>query len=176
MLGAAAWKRTSGRLLLMTILTVIAVFTCRPALVSAHAYVVQSSPTVSQSLQQSPGVVEIEFDENVQLIPDGLTVTNVDNQRIDLGDGHLNPVNHREIEIRIPKQLAKGLYTIHWQVISADGHLVSGTIPFGIGVDVNALHLGASETGYTPGVWMVLDRILQYAAGPRHRWRDRLAP
>ncbi|KRW91384.1 copper resistance protein CopC [Alicyclobacillus tengchongensis] len=163
MLDTTTYRRLAGRFLIVAIFATLTVLTFRPAPVWAHAYVVQSSPAVSQSLKHSPGIVEVEFDEDVQLVPGGLSVTNVDNQRIDLGDGHVTPTNPREIDIHIPKQLANGLYTIHWQVVSADGHLVSGTIPFGIGIDVNALHLGASETGYTPGVWMVIDRILQYA-------------
>ncbi|WAH36428.1 copper resistance CopC/CopD family protein [Alicyclobacillus dauci] len=133
-----------------------------PMVASAHAYVVQSSPTVSQSLSNAPSIIEVRFDENVQLVPDGLTVTDEDNHRVDLQDAKLDPQDHNEIKCRVPSNLPKGIYTIHWQVISADGHMVQGTIPFGIKVDVNSLHLGATETGYTPGPSMLLDRCSEY--------------
>ncbi|WP_206831538.1 copper resistance CopC/CopD family protein [Alicyclobacillus fructus] len=129
---------------------------------SAHAYVVHSSPAPGQSLKSSPGRIEIEFDEPVQLLPGGLTVTNVDNQRVDLGDGHRNPSDSRQVDVDVPSRLPRGLYTVHWQVISADGHLVSGSIPFGVGINVQSLTLGATEQGYRPGVWMVIDRVLTY--------------
>ncbi|WP_206922357.1 copper resistance CopC/CopD family protein [Alicyclobacillus suci] len=139
-----------------------AAFFFMPMVASAHAYVVQSSPAVSQSLSKAPSVVEVQFDENVQLVPGGLTVTDVDNHRVDLQDAKLDPKNHREIEVHVPANLSKGLYTIHWQVISADGHMVQGTIPFGIGIDVSSLQKGATETGYIPGAAMILDRTAQY--------------
>gem|GEM_PF-517731 len=140
----------------------VALFVHTPS-AAAHAYVVHSSPSPGQSLASSPGRIEVEFDETVQLIPGGLTVTNVDNQRVDLGDGRRNPLHANEVDVDVPKHLPKGLYTVHWQVISADGHMVSGAIPFGIGVNVQSLQLGASEQGYRPGFWMVVDRVLTYA-------------
>ncbi|SIS49847.1 copper resistance protein CopC [Alicyclobacillus vulcanalis] len=131
--------------------------------VAAHAYVVHASPAPGQSLPSSPGHVQLVFDEPVQLMPGGLTVTNVDNQRVDLGDGHQNPARADELDVSVPKALPKGLYTVHWQVISADGHLVSGTLPFGVGIDLRSLELGTTEQGYQPGFWMLADRVLIYA-------------
>lgn len=150
------WKLWTGLLMVLLVLLI------SPATASAHAYVVTSNPTINESLQSPPKTVEIQFDENVHLVPDGLTVTDEDGHRVDLGNGRTLPSNGREIVCTLPQNLGKGVYTIHWQVISADGHTVEGTIPFGVQVDVKALHLGATEAGYVPGVPMVLDRTVFY--------------
>lgn len=133
-----------------------------PVTVFAHAYVISSNPAASQSFQKAPTQVEVQFDENVQLSAQGLTVTDEDGKRVDSGDGKLDPANHHEIICHLPASLPKGVYTIHWQVVSADGHTVEGTIPFGVQIDVKSLHLGATQTGYTPGAAMLIDRTLEY--------------
>lgn len=133
-----------------------------PQTVFAHAYVVSSTPSTGQSLAHSPARVEIRFDEAVQYVPGGLSVTDIDNKRIDLGDGHLESKHRDAITCTLPANLPKGLYTIHWQALSADGHMVEGTIPFGVQMDMSKLSSAATESGYTPGFAMIADKTLQY--------------
>ncbi|WAH38809.1 copper resistance CopC/CopD family protein [Alicyclobacillus dauci] len=133
-----------------------------PPTVSAHAYVVQSTPSTNQTFQTAPVKVDVQFDESVQLGPQGLTVTDEDGHRVDNHNGHLVSTDPHEIECTLPSHLNKGVYTVHWQVLSSDGHMVEGTIPFGVQVDVKSMHLGATQSGYTPGPAMIVDRVCFY--------------
>ena len=104
---------------------------------SAHAVLVASDPVDGARLQSAPTVVTLTFDEPIRLVPaaaqviagDGATV-NVEPARI-RSDGVT-------IEIPLPGHLPKGSYTATWRVVSADTHVIAGSITFGVGQDAHA--------------------------------------
>ncbi|GMA50852.1 hypothetical protein GCM10025857_22090 [Alicyclobacillus contaminans] len=147
----------------------------------AHAFIVQSTPTDNQVLQQSPHLVEITFDEPVQTVFGGLTVTNDSGLRVDNGDAHLQADNPRILECTLKSGLPDGVYQVQWRVISADGHPVSGIIPFRVGTGTSAAGAVTQNSGYTPGVDMLLIRSLfllglMLVQGGLLFWRFVLAP
>lgn len=104
-----------------------------PALpAAAHAVLVSSTPADGTRLNAAPNAVQLVFDENVQLPANSATVLAVDGRRVDAGDAQ---ADGGTIRIPLRVDLPRGTYTASWRVVSADGHVVTGAISFGVGVD-----------------------------------------
>ncbi|PKG23290.1 copper resistance CopC/CopD family protein [Niallia nealsonii] len=100
---------------------------------SAHAYITNSTPVENESLDKAPKKVEIEFNEKIQ---SGFTVLNVLNsagERVDKRDVAIDKKTQKSISVTLKDGLKNDVYTVEWRVLSADGHSVSGMIPFSIG-------------------------------------------
>ncbi|SFU93169.1 copper resistance protein CopC [Alicyclobacillus macrosporangiidus] len=131
-----------------------------PTTVSAHAYVVHADPPPNAALASAPATVQIWFDEPVQAVFDALQVTGEQGQRVDRGDAHVDANDPKHLLVSLRPGLGQGLYTARWRVVSADGHPVSGTLPFSVGQAAS----NASVTGqaYLPGADMVAVRWGEY--------------
>jgi len=102
-----------------------------PATAFAHAGVVRTSPAYRQRLAGGPGRVEIVFDQRVTALPNAIKVYGASGRLLsrattpaDGGFGIVAPV----------ERLPRGAYTVRWQAISGDGHVVSGVYTFGVRV------------------------------------------
>jgi len=134
-----------------------------PHLASAHAYIVKSTPSENEIMNQSPGKVAIQFDEEIQAAFHSLKVVDQTGKRVDQNDAHINKKNQAMIEASLKPKLQDGTYTIQWNVISSDGHPISGTIPFQIGdAAKSGQQAVATTTGYTPHADMIIIRWLFY--------------
>ena len=102
----------------------------RAATVSAHAELTSSTPVDGAVLDAVPAEVELVFSENVGT-PAALTVLGPDGS--ELGGGDLAVVGDTMSRTVDGGAGAAGAYTISYQVTSADGHPVSGSIGFSIG-------------------------------------------
>ncbi|MBZ9536017.1 copper resistance protein CopC [Cytobacillus oceanisediminis] len=101
--------------------------------VSAHAYITNSNPSENEILEEAPEKVYIEFNEKIQT---GFTILNVLNssgERVDQKNIVINPDTEKSIEVDLKPELPNDIYTVEWRVVSADGHSVSGMLPFSIG-------------------------------------------
>lgn len=130
-----------------TILYLVAFASGAPA--SAHAYIVQSSPTAGATLAQAPAVVSIQFDEPVTL-PDGPAIEVVDaaGRRLDHNDAAIDP-NDATTVIAHLSRLTPGAYRVRWRVVSADTHVVHGIFTFGYGAAAGAAEESA-DTLFDP--------------------------
>lgn len=131
-----------------------------PPTASAHAYVVHADPPPNAALASAPVTVQIWFDEPVQAVFDALTVTGEQGQRVDRGDAHVDAHDPKHLLVSLRPGLGPGLYTARWRVVSADGHPVSGTIPFSVGQA--ASRAPVTSQGYVPGADMVAVRWGEY--------------
>jgi len=102
-----------------------------PATAFAHASLKQESPGFRQRLAVSPRQVLLQFDQSVDALPKAIVVLNVHGRNV-AGPPRSIP-SHRELVASLPR-LPKGPYTIRWQALSNDGHIVSGVYTFGVGV------------------------------------------
>ncbi|MCL6548330.1 MAG: copper resistance CopC/CopD family protein [Alicyclobacillus sp.] len=162
--------------LLVTLLALCWLETVSIPVASAHAYIVNAYPAANQVLREAPREVRIQFDEPVQLMLGALTVTDEAGRRADVGDARVDPHNADVVECHLRPRLPAGLYTVHWRVISADGHPVEGVIPFTVGAapqgrgspaaapGTSSAQTGGYSEGYRPGPAMILIRWLQYLA------------
>ena len=117
--------RRAATALLVALLAVIAV----PTAASAHALLVSEAPKAGAHLGTAPGVVVLEFSQNLNPQLSHATVTDPTGRRwngeVDSG-----------AEIRIPLATnASGVYTVDWTSVSeVDGHLITGSFSFDVGV------------------------------------------
>ena len=96
----------------------------------AHAVLTSSAPCDGQRLIGAPVEVRFTFDEPVNLADDATAVLTDSGDRVDgaptLVDGGTTVV------VPLSGTLAGGAYTASYRVVSADGHVVSGAIRFGV--------------------------------------------
>lgn len=102
-----------------------------PAAAAAHASVLHMIPSSREEVRRAPDAIELRFDEPVTVLSDSVRVYDARGRIVSwpghsFGDGStvLAPLHH----------LAKGAYTVRWQVVSDDGHVVSGVYTFGVRV------------------------------------------
>ena len=115
------------RALLLAVLAALAL----PSVAFAHASLRQESPGFKQRLDVSPRQVVLQFDQSVDALPKAIEVLNLKGRNL-AGTPRSVP-SQRELVAPLPR-LPKGPYTVRWQALSNDGHIVSGVYTFGVGV------------------------------------------
>src|SRR3954470_19419012 len=61
-----------------------------PSFASAHAYIIKSTPSENQILNQAPQKVTIKFDEKIQSSFNSIEVYNSAGKRVDQKNGHID--------------------------------------------------------------------------------------
>ncbi len=107
----------------------LAALALSPALATAHATLVKSSPARRATLAESPPRVELVFSERLEAAYARLRVEDASGARVDLGDVGLARDDARRLTVSLPP-LAPGAYTIRFRVVSVDGHVVESSLPF----------------------------------------------
>jgi copper transport protein len=102
-----------------------------PAAAFAHASLRYETPSFKQRLALSPRQVVLRFDQPVNALPKAIVVLTPNGRNL-AGPARAIP-SQREIVASLPR-LPKGPYTIRWQALSNDGHIVSGVYTFGVRV------------------------------------------
>jgi methionine-rich copper-binding protein CopC len=100
-----------------------------PAMVGAHAVLVKSSPARRAVLSVPPSRVELTFNERLEPAYSTVSVAAADNARVDDGKVVVGPEDPRRLSVGLAG-LKPGSYTVKFRVLSVDGHVVEGTIPF----------------------------------------------
>jgi copper transport protein len=102
-----------------------------PATAFAHASLVRGYPAFRERLVRSPYEVVLRFDQSVTALPHSIVVLTGDGKNV-AAPARAIPAK-RAIVARLPK-LPRGPYTVRWQAMSNDGHVVSGVYTFGVRV------------------------------------------
>ena len=114
------------------LLAVVLVALAAPASAWAHASLLKETPGFKQRLAASPRQVVLQFDQTVDALPKAIQVFTLKGKNV---AGTPRAVTSaRELVASLPK-LPKGPYTVRWQALSNDGHIVSGVYTFGVGVN-----------------------------------------
>jgi copper transport protein len=106
-------------------------------LANAHAVLVSSTPVDGTRLDTAPAEVTLTFDEAIELVPATAQVIAEDGTRVDTAAAHVS-ADGATVVIPLRANLPAGSYAAMWRVISADTHVVSGSISFGIRQDAHA--------------------------------------
>ncbi|WKB35643.1 copper resistance protein CopC [Terrilactibacillus sp. S3-3] len=124
----------------------------------------KTTPSAGTAVNQNPAEVRLQFDEAIQNEAPFIAVLDSKGHKVQIGRAEINKQNGHIVSVRLQKHLSKGIYTVNWRVISADGHPVGGTFMFGIGEHSAALQGGApsAQSFYRPSLAMVGDRFLLY--------------
>ncbi|WP_433279421.1 copper resistance protein CopC [Pseudonocardia xinjiangensis] len=104
---------------------------------AAHAVLDSSSPQDGARLEHAPATVTLTFDEAVQPIPASDEVISATGVRVDTGR-LTQSADGTTIVLPLRPDLPTGTYAVTWRVVSADTHIVGGSITFGVGVDPSA--------------------------------------
>jgi copper transport protein len=102
-----------------------------PAAAFAHASISTSYPAYRERLASSPRDVILRFDQSVTALPHSIVVLTPDGKNV-AAPARAIPAKNA-IVARLPK-LPRGPYTVRWQAMSNDGHVVSGVYTFGVRV------------------------------------------
>lgn len=130
------------RAILVAVLAALAL----PASAFAHASLIKETPTFKQELTASPRQIVLEFDQTVDALPKAIEVLTPDGKNV---AGKPRAVTaQRELVAALPR-LPKGPYTVRWQALSNDGHIVSGVYTFGVGVAAPAVTDAVGAQGPT---------------------------
>lgn len=106
---------------------------------SAHDSLVESSPAANDEIEVAPASAVLTFSAEVQsegtLSPqiELFAASAVEETAVALASAAT--VDGVVVTQALP-ELAAGNYTLNWQVVSSDGHPISGTIPFTVSVGV----------------------------------------
>jgi copper transport protein len=116
-----------------------------PAVASAHATLRSTTPSFRSELKQGPAVIRLTFDQNVKVLPGSIRVLN------GVGKNFADPARaNGTVVVAKVRHLKLGAYTVRWQAISADSHVVSGVWTFGVGVPAPAVENAYGAGGPTP--------------------------
>jgi copper transport protein len=116
-------------LLLLIGLMLVSGLTARTA--SAHASLVQAVPEANSHLSESPSVISVTFNEQLDT---GLYYIKVLDHKGSAVTNQSAKMNAEQtgLELELPK-LPDGIYLVSYHVISGDGHPVGGSYPITIG-------------------------------------------
>jgi copper transport protein len=115
-----------------------------PAVASAHATLRSTTPSFRSELKQAPSVIRLQFDQQVKVLPGSIRVLN------GVGKNFARPARANGTEVvAAVRHLKLGAYTVRWQAISADSHVVSGVWTFGVQVPAPAVENAYGAGGPT---------------------------
>ena len=92
-----------------------------------------------------PAAVRIWFDGQIEPVFSTIRVENQDKQRVDTGDGGVDPGDNRVLQVKVPP-LPPGRYRVYWSVVARDGDVGAPARCSSLAVRVRRL-VGMSATG-----------------------------
>ncbi|MEX2500089.1 MAG: copper resistance protein CopC [Wenzhouxiangellaceae bacterium] len=124
------------RVLPAVVLGLMLALICGQAL--GHARLVHTEPADGETLAVGADAVTLEFSESIQprFSHFGLHYLGQDRQAAVTGENRVSGQvpnlddDNREIELPLPDNADPGWYALDWEVLSVDGHTVSGTLRF----------------------------------------------
>lgn len=117
-----------------------------PAL--AHDQLAASEPPAGAALESAPSEVSLQFTDDVLTIGAIVLVADADGTSWADGEAILDGPT---VSTRLVGDMPDGSYEIRWRVVSADGHPISGVIPFTVGDVVQSADEPATpEAGEPP--------------------------
>jgi methionine-rich copper-binding protein CopC len=95
--------------------------------VDAHAIVVSSQPAAGTTMKQNDVAVELRFNSRIDHRHSRLSLIGPDSKRSEL---FILTGTQPDVVAAAAGPLASGNYRLRWQVMSIDGHITRGDIPF----------------------------------------------
>ena len=106
-----------------------------PAAASAHATLQSTTPRFGREVQRAPTLIRLDFDQRVKVLPGAIKVLN------GVGKNFAGTSSAEGTDvIASVRPLKLGVYTVRWQAISADSHVVSGVWTFGVRVPAPSIN------------------------------------
>jgi copper transport protein len=128
-----------------------------------HAVLVSSSPAPDSRMAAAPGRVTLAFSEPVELVQDeDVDVVDEEGGNVTAGPA-TNADRSGAVVIPLRGGLGEGTYTVRYQVLSSDSHVIAGVFVFGVGPGALAAPYlaGTGEGPSETGPWGVSSRFLE---------------
>src|SRR5215216_7911362 len=111
----------------------------------AHAFVIDSNPSPSQTLKSAPTKVQVHLSEPVDLKFSKITVIGPDGKQVDNKDIQYINGDQTALTVSLPPAIKDGVYTVSTKMLSQiDGHVTDNAFVFGVGENVAATNAGSS--------------------------------
>jgi copper transport protein len=156
------------RMFLMAASAIALLSFATPSVASAHAILDSSNPVASSVIMQSPEEVRLDFNEAIESTLLNVRLFDAKQKELPIDDAELLAVDPSVVVVPIP-DLSNGVYVVVWQVVSSDGHPVSGAFPFEVGdqssgtsEDVLAKILSSINTDSPLGTPLVIARFIAF--------------
>ncbi len=105
---------------------IAAAFSLLPGIASAHAILIDSQPAAGASIHPGQTQIVIRYNSRIDHARSRLTLVG-SNAEMVLPEAPDSPVDSLATQKVL---LTPGRYTVHWQVLAADGHITRGDLPF----------------------------------------------
>lgn len=128
----------------LAVATLVGIAAAAPA--QAHAVLVSSTPEDGSTLSAAPAQVRLTFDEEVRLIPGVDRVVSATGNRVDTGEAQLADGGTTVVLSLLP-DMPDGSYSASYRIVSADSHVVAGSIAFGVGVSPDSVAATVDDSG-----------------------------
>jgi copper transport protein len=127
-----------------------------PTVAFAHAGLLSSTPDPGTELGSAPGAVTMRFSEPVNERLSAASMTTPDGKNV---DGQV--VDPEEIAVQLTAD-TPGVYRVSWTTVSLlDGHTLSGSFAFGVGVPIGAETGGVSTSPRTTDLLISTARAVE---------------
>ncbi len=140
---------------LVAVLTVVGTALILPAVASAHAYLIRTSPSASVVVNTPPKELSLTYSEAIEPRFATISVTDPEANQETAANPSRSPTNPDTLVVPL-KRLREGWYLVYWRVISADGHPVRGAFTFAVGPNPGPAPQfvipSISESAATPGL------------------------
>lgn len=118
----------------LLLLALLALLTVGAAQAFGHAFQLSSKPGQFAIVQTPPELVQVTFNEGVQLLrDDDFTVVDGRGRAVTAGPGVVTE-DRRVIEVPLRPNLPAGTYTVKYNIIGADSHVIPGVFTFGVDI------------------------------------------
>jgi methionine-rich copper-binding protein CopC len=125
--GSAVWSRRRGLVGLGAMISTAVFLPARFA--RAHAIVVESIPTVGAEIAGPEVELIIRFNSRIDAERSRLVLVRPDGSETPVDILPSASADRLDANLR---DLTPGAYTLIWQVLSIDGHITRGTLPFSV--------------------------------------------
>src|SRR5713226_9563596 len=125
-----------SKLQILLIMLVIASVMMIPSIPKsyAHAFVVKSDPSPSQSLSTPPTKVDVYCNDPIDIKYSQLKVLDSDGKEVQLNDLHYINGDKTTLSVSLPAGLKNGIYTVSTKMLDqTDGHVTENAYVFAVG-------------------------------------------
>jgi methionine-rich copper-binding protein CopC len=97
----------------------------------AHAVLEKSEPAQRAQLSRAPSAVRLWFNERLEPAFSSATLTDAAGNPVATESARVSAQALKLLELKLPA-LSPGQYAVRYQVLSVDGHTVTGSFTFGL--------------------------------------------
>src|SRR6185436_1835740 len=98
----------------------------------AHAYLVKSIPAQRAVLHHSPAKIELWFSERLEPKYSSFVLRDAKGKLVETEKAEVGSDDPKRLSVRLAP-LVQGRYLVKYRVLSVDGHIVEGEVPFSVG-------------------------------------------